>query len=31
MAVPINGYVVVNDEPGFGHGLSLEAIDKMAL
>ena len=31
MAVPKDGYVVVSDEPGFGHGLSKEAIEKMAL
>ena len=31
MAVPKDGYVVVSDEPGFGHGLSLDAIEKMAL
>ena len=31
MAVPKDGYVVVSDEPGFGHGLSLEAIDKMTI
>lgn len=31
MAVPVNGYVEVSSEPGFGHGLSLAAIDKMTL
>jgi L-rhamnonate dehydratase len=31
MAVPVDGYVVVSDEPGFGHGLSMEAIENMAL
>ena len=30
MAVPKNGYTVVSDEPGFGHGLTLEHIDRMA-
>ena len=31
MAVPKDGYCVVSDEPGFGHGLSLEAIDAMSV
>ncbi|MGN6489116.1 MAG: enolase C-terminal domain-like protein [Devosia sp.] len=31
MAVPVDGYVVVSDEPGFGHGLSMDAIEKMAI
>jgi L-rhamnonate dehydratase len=31
LATPKNGFVTVSDEPGFGHGLSLEAINEMAL
>ena len=31
MAVPVDGYVVVSDEPGFGHGLSKQAIEAMAI
>src|SRR5690606_27717289 len=31
MAVPVDGYVVVSDEPGFGHGLSKDAIEKMVI
>jgi L-rhamnonate dehydratase len=31
MAVPVDGYVVVSDEPGFGHGLSKDAIEKMVV
>ena len=31
MAVPENGQVVVSDEPGFGHGLSMKAIEGMAV
>ncbi len=30
MAVPKNGYAVVSNAPGFGHGLSLEAIAAMS-
>ena len=30
MAVPDNGYAVVSDAPGFGHGLTLEAIGAMS-
>ena len=30
MAVPRDGHVVVSDAPGFGHGLTLEDIDRMA-
>jgi L-rhamnonate dehydratase len=30
MAVPQNGHVVVNDAPGFGHGLTLEDIAAMS-
>ena len=31
MALPKDGYCVPSDEPGFGHGLSRDAIEKMAL
>jgi L-rhamnonate dehydratase len=31
LAMPKNGFVTVSDEPGFGHGFSLSAIEKMAL
>jgi L-rhamnonate dehydratase len=31
LAAPKNGFVTVSDEPGFGHGLSLSAIEEMAL
>ncbi|MBL8600272.1 MAG: hypothetical protein JNL14_21240 [Devosia sp.] len=31
MAVPANGVLVVSDEPGFGHGLTLESIAKLTL
>ena len=31
MAIPKDGYVVVSDAPGFGHGLSLEAIEQLAI
>jgi len=31
MAVPKDGWCVPSDEPGFGHGLTLKAIDAMAL
>lgn len=31
MAVPVDGYVTVSDEPGFGHGLDLKAIEAMTL
>ena len=30
MAVPKDGHVVVNDAPGFGHGLTLDDIAKMS-
>ncbi len=31
MAVPKDGTVTVSDEPGFGHGFTLDALEKMAL
>lgn len=31
LALPENGWLVPSDEPGFGHGLTLDAIDSMTI